>query len=198
MWLGTLAHAVFSGRAQAAGYTNTITNRTMNAAVELYNSPGAFFASAITDREAASQALSRADLLIPDEAGVVHVFELKPEAQLANPQGQKAAAAQLDKYVKILNANGVEARPGDPKEFPDLFTGGEQTAGVVVGPGLTEKQTYNMIFSDDGTANGLVGYRLEPRATVETLSGEVYRGLSNQGAQGAFPVPGPPGWWIFE
>ena len=110
MFLETASHNVFSGRTQAAGYENTITNRTMNAAVNLYKSPGAFIDSVTMDRKAGSQALSPADLLIQLD-DIVHVFELKPEAQLANPSGRRAAAAQLDGYVKFLIANGVTAIP---------------------------------------------------------------------------------------
>ena len=197
MFLGTASHGVFSGRAQAAGHEDTLTNRSMNTAAAFFNSPGAFIASAIADRKAASQALSRADLLIRRD-GVVHVFELKTQAQLADSAGRKAAAAQVADYVAILTANKVDAVAGDPTEFPQLFTGGEQTVGVVVGPGLRSKQTYNMIVLDNGTPDGASGYRLEPRANVETLTGEVLRGLANQGSMGPIIVPGPPGAWILR
>ena len=128
----------------------------------------------------------------------MNVFELKTQAQLSNPAGRKAAAAQVAVYVAILKANGVDAVPGDPTKFPQLFTGGEQTVGVVVGPGLRSKQTYNMIVSDNGTPYGAIGYRLEPRANVETLTGEVVRGLANQGSMGPIIVPGPSGAWILR
>lgn len=55
-----------------------------------------------------------------------------------------------------------------------------------------------MIFSDSGVADGLIGYRLEPRATVETLTDEVFRELANQGSQRPIIVPGPPGAWILR
>ena len=129
MFLGTASHGVFSGRAQAAGHEDTLTNRTMNTAAAFFNSPGAFIASATTDREAASQALIRADLLIRKE-DVVHVFELKPMSQLEDPAKRNVVAVQVGNYVRILNANGVRAVPGDPKQFTNLFTGGEWVAGA--------------------------------------------------------------------
>jgi hypothetical protein len=195
MFVGTSAHQAYFSYAQSAGYENTLTNRTMSTAIGTLGIVG--MVSRLTmSREERAIADSRADLIIQDEDGVAHVFELKPAAQLDDPRLHGLAEAQVAGYVATLKANKVDAVAGDPSQFPRLFTGKPEFVGNAVGPGVGH--IYSVKVVESGAADGLLGYTLS--YTGDTRLGQMDRALGKVlpdvgQSPMTSPLAIPPPWW---
>ena len=202
---GTSAHQTFFSHANSSGYTNTFTNRGMMTffrALGIEDSLMADIVSgAVYNRSDRALMSSRADLIVrdPDEE-LYHVFELKPNSQLSDPAQRRIATAQNAAYVALLRAGGVEAVPGDPSRFPDMFTGPNQFIGTAYGPSLQGGGTiYNETITPSSAGDGLIGYDLID--TGDTRLNETVRGIvdSTVDAMDTFnrsPLfAGPIPWW---
>ncbi len=139
---------------------------------------------------------SRADLIIRSEDGILHVFELKPQAQMDSQYDKGQARLQLEGNIAALNAAGGRAVAGDWREFDRLFTGGPQHVGEIVDPGLG-RQIRDVVMTPSDTP-GLLGYTLRDSGDSQwsRASRAVSRALDRDTSTTPFfplPFPGPGG-----